>query len=711
MITTQPMRTVTWHAVGSSLRLLRRPIDILRSVRRETLGFDLFAALAVTMVVLPQAMAYAILAGLPPEVGLYAAAVASIAGALWGSSIQLQTGPSNTVALLTLAAITPIAVVGTPAYLAAASLLAVMGGVLRLVMGLARLGLLVRFVSDAVIVGFTAGAGVLIAVNQLRDLLGLTLPPTAELVETVQAIVLNLDQVNPASLAVGLLAIGLIVGLRRINKRIPGQLVAIIAAAAVVAALDLDVKMVSPLPRGFPPFSIPPLTDLKLIGELSTAAFSIAAIGLVEAISNARAIAGQTGQRLDSNQEFVGQGVANIACGFFSGCPVTGSFGRSSLNFQAGAKSPMANVFTGLMVIVALLFVGSAAELLPKAALAGVVLVTAYSLFDGQEISRIWRGGGADRITLVVTLVSTLFLPLQFAIMAGILMSLAAYLLQTSTPRVRTVLPAKNFRHFEHQPDLPPCPQLGVTEILGDLYFGAVQHVDEQVYSNLVDHPGQRFLLLRMGNVHNCDISGIHALESIVRMYREHGGEVFMTMVRRPVLQAMTASGFIETLGRDHLLAEDAAISHLFLHVLDPAICIYECPLRVFEECQNLPKQLHTEFGVLTTARPTAPAPVIEPLALWQALKSENPPLAIDVREPREFSQGRVPGSQSIPLPRLLANLDLAPRDQAVVLICRGGRRSGRAAAALLAAGHPNVASLKGGMVAWESANLLEASE
>lgn len=703
------MHDTPWHTLRATLRLLGRPVDVLRGVRREHLRPDLVAALTVTMIVLPQTMAYALLGGLPPEVGLYSAAVASIVGALWGSSIQLQTGPSNTVALLTLAAITPIAAIGTPVYLAAASLLALMGGVLRVVMGLARLGLLVRFVSDAVIVGFTAGAGVLIAVNQLRDLLGLSIPSTAELVETVQAIALHLHQAHWPSLALGLLAIGLIVGLKRVDRRIPGPLAAILIAAAAVALLRLDVKMVNSLPRGFPPFSIPPLTDLRLIGELSTTALSVTAIGLVEAISNARALASQTGQRLDSNQEFVGQGMANIACGFFTGCPVTGSFGRSNLNLQAGAKSPMANVFIGLLVLIALLFVGPAASAIPKAALAGVLLVTAYSLVDRKEIARIWRGGGADRLTLLVTLVSTLILPLQFAILAGILMSLAGYLLQTSTPRVRTVLPTETFRHFEHQPGKPPCPQLSVTEILGDLYFGAVQHIDEQVYRNLMSNPAQRFLLLRMHGVHHCDISGIHALESIVRAYREQGGDVYLCRVHPPVLQAMTASGFLVILGRDHLLDEDAAISYLFHHVLDPAICIYECPLRVFRECQNLPKQ-HLDIAIPHTAQPAAPPPAIEPRALWQALHDATPPLVIDVREPREYRQGHVPGSQLLPLPALLADPGQLPRDRAIVLVCRGGRRGARAAAALLAAGHPNVAVLHGGMVAWEAANLLEAS-
>ena len=443
------------------------------------------------------------------------------------------------------------------------------------------------------------------------------------------------------------------------------------------------------------------------------AALSVTAIGLVEAISNARTIATQTGQRLDSDQEFVGQGMANIACGLFSGFPVTGSFGRSMLNLQAGPRSPLSNILTGLLVAVAVLAVGPLAAYIPLASLAGVLLVTAFNLIDRKEMARIWHGAGADRLTMVVTLVTTLTLPLQFAVLAGILMSLGSYLLRTSTPRVRTVLPADSFRHFEHQPDASPCPQLGIVEILGDLYFGAAQHVEEQVHRNLVSHPGQRFLLLRMHSVHNSDISGIHALESIVRMYREQHGDVFMTRVQLPVLQELTQSGFMDYLGLDHRLDEDAAISHIYHRVLDPAICIYECPVRAFRECQNLPKQLHAgiEVGALHTAPLTTPPPTIEPLALWRALRSETPPLVVDVREPREFKQGRVPGSRLISLPALLADIRQVPREQPVVLVCRGGRRSAHAAAALLADGYPDVATLRGGMLGWEAANLLEASE
>lgn len=710
------MPTLPWQTLRATARLLGRPAAVLRAARREHVRPDLVAALTISLIVIPQAMAYALLAGLPPESGLYAAILSCAVAALWGSSSHLQTGPTNTSSLLTLSALTlltPALLPGSPEYLAAAGLLAIMAGLLRVVLGLASLGLLVRFVSDAVIVGFTASAGILIAANQAKNLLRLNVPSTAELVDTVRVVGPKLGEAHLASLALGVGAIALILVLRRVNRRIPGPLVAIVLTAAIGALLQLDVRTVGPLPSGLPPHTPLPVADLALIGQLSSSALSIAAIGLVEALSIARGMAAQTRERLNSNQEFVGQGLANIASGLFSGYPVSGSFTRSAVGLQAGAVSPLSGIFTSLLLLIATLSLSSLASYIPLAALAGVLMVTAFSLIDRREIARIWRIGGADRLTLVVTLVATLLLPLHFAILAGILMSLGSYLLRTSTPRVRTVVPAGAFHHFEHRPDLPPCPQLSVTEILGDLYFGAVEHVEEQIHANRAANPGQRYLLLRMHSVHNCDISGIHTLEAILRGYREAGGDLFMVRVRPGVLDEMLSSGFLASLGEDRLLDEDKAIGHLFHRVLDPAICIYECPVRVFRECQNLPKPLHEEGrdgGRPIFAGPQpAPAPTIEPRALWQALRDPAPPLVIDVREPREYRQGHVPGSGLIPLPALLADLDQVARDRKVVLVCRGGRRSARAAAELQAAGHQDVAALEGGMLAWEAAVLLEA--
>lgn len=710
------MQTLPWQTLADTSRLLTRPVAVLRSARRENLRPDLLAAITVSLIILPQAMAYSLLAGLPPQTGLYAAILSGAVAALWGSSSQLQTGPTNTASLLTLSALTllgPALMPGTPEYLAAAGLLAVMAGLLRVALGLAGLGVLVRFVSDAVVTGFTASAGLLIAVNQVRNLLRLDAPATAGLFDTAREVGPRLGDTHLPSLLLGLSVIVLIMILRRVNPRLPGALIAIVLASVVAAALGLGIKTIGPVPSGLPPFNRLPVTDLDLIGQLSTSALSIAAIGLVEALSIARLLASRTGERLNSNQEFVGQGLANIASGFFSGYPVSGSFTRSAVNLQAGAVSPLAGLFSSALLLIATLTVSSLASYIPLAALAGVLMATAFALIDRKEMARMWRSGGADRWTLVVTLAATLLLPLHFAILTGILMSLGAYLLRTTTPRVYTVAPSEGYRHFEPRADLPHCPQLAVMEILGDLYFGAVQHVEEQIHRNQVEHPEQRFLLLRMHSVNNVDFSGIHALESVLRSYRGRGGDLFMVRVRPAVHQEMVTSGFLAGLGADHLLDEDIAIGQLFYHVLDPAICIYECPVRVFRECQNLPKSLHGEIRIdphaVTTEQLNVPPPTIEPRALWQALREPSPPVVIDVREPREFRQGHVPGSRCIPLPTLLADLEQAPRDQRVVLVCRGGRRSARAAAALQAAGHPDVAALQGGMLAWESAVLLEA--
>ena len=232
------------------------------------------------------------------------------------------------------------------------------------------------------------------------------------------------------------------------------------------------------------------------------------------------------------------------------------------------------------------------AAYVPQPALAGVLILTAYGLIDQKEIVRIWQAGNSDRNIMVVTLLATLALPLQFAVITGIGMSVVYYLLKTSTPRVRVVLPSKDFRYFTPRPKRPSCTQLGVIEILGDLYFGAVSHIEERIQENLARNPTQRFLLLRMYPVENCDISGIHTLESIVRSYRERHGDVFFVHVQQPVEALMKTSGFYDYVGEDHFLDPDDAVSYLFHKVLDPGICIYECPVKTFRYCQNLPKRL-----------------------------------------------------------------------------------------------------------------------
>jgi SulP family sulfate permease len=711
------------HEINPIVAILRttpyiflRPVRIFQNYRLSYLQPDLLAGLTVAVVLLPQAIVFALLAGLPPQMGLYSAIVVAIVGALWGSSIHLHSGPTNTASILVLSTLAPIIAPGSPEFLTAAGLMAVMVGMFRLVMGLARLGMLVTFVSDSVVIGFTAGAGVLIGVGEIRSLLRLQFSSPPGLFNTIQNLLLYLPQTHFLSLAIGLGTLAVILLIRRFNRRWPGQLIGLALAAAIVGLFRLDqqgINIIGELPRSLPPLAQLPLFNIQLISEISLGTLAVAAIGLVEATSIARSLASQSGQRLDSNQEFVGQGLANIACGFLSGHACSGSFNRSALSYEARAQTPLANAFSGLFVLLAMFVLAPLAAYIPRPALASMLMLAAYGMIDYKEMRRIWRGARGDALIMIVTLLATLFLSLPFAVLSGILMSLTYYLLKTSTPRVYPVLPDETFKHFTYQPTKSQCPQLCILKISGDLYFGAVSHIEESIRQILAKNSRQRFLLLRMHGINHCDISGIHMLESILRVCRERGGDLFLMKVQDPVYQLMESTGFCTQVGSNHFLTEDHAIDHLFYKILDPAICIYECEVRAFKECQNLPKLgLSPDTIPLYTHIPTTGIPEITPQELWhQLMHSALPPLVIDVREPREFKQGHIPQSQLIPLPKLLAEKPELPADREVVLVCRGGRRSQRAAFALLGKNHAKVRVLQGGILAWEAARLLEAVE
>ena len=687
-----------------------QPVQLFRSYRLSSLRPDLIAGLTVAVILLPQAIAYALIAELPPQTGLYAAIVAAIVGALWGSSNHLQTGPTNATSILVLSTLITIATPGTAEYVILAGLMAVLAGAIRLVMGLARLGVLVNFVSHSVIVGFTTGAGVLIAAGQLRHLLGLEFSSYG-LVETLRGVVLHLPETNITTFSLGLGAMLLIALLRRLNPKVPGPLIAMVVAAAAVGIAGLEqqgVAVIGAVPRSLPPLSRLPL-NMRIIGQLAPGALSIAALGLVEAMSIARSASSHSGQQLDSNQEFVGQGLANIAAGFLSGYPCSGSPTRTVVNLNAGAQTRLASAFSGLFVLVAMLALAPFVAYVPRAALSGVLILTAVHMVDRKGIVRILKGARADAVIMGVTFLATLFLSLEFAVLAGILLSFAVYIIKTSVPTVCSVLPDERYRHFVHQPDKPPCPQLAVVDILGDLYFGAVSHVEKTIAQYLAANPTQRFLLVRMHSVQQCDFSGIHALESIVRSIRDRGGDLFMVRVREPVLELMRTTGFEARLGADHFLEEDAAISHLFYKLLDPAVCIYECDVRAFKECQNLPKHDFPSEIPLHTDIPAGQVAEVPPQDLWQRLRSPHPPHVVDVREAREFRQSRIPQARLVPLSRLLGEAAELPRDLPIVFVCRGGRRSARAAYLVQNQGYEQVAVLQGGMLAWEAANLLAA--
>ncbi len=688
---------------------LLRPKTILQGYRRSDLRPDLVAGLTIAVVLLPQAITYALVAELPPQTGLFAAIIAAVVGALWGSSAHLHTGPTNAASLLVLSTLVLAVPAGTPEYIAAAGLMAVMVGVVRLVMGIARLGVIVNFVSDSVVIGFTAGAGVLISISQLRHLLRLEIDSSPSLFSTLFNISRQLGDAHLTSLAIGLGVVLLMALLRRFRPRWPAALIAMVLTAGLAALLGPEsagLAVLGELPRRLPPLADLPLFNLSLIGRISTGALAIAAIGLVEAISIARSTAARSGQRLNSNQEFVGQGLANIAAGFFSGYTVSGSFTRTAVSFDSGGRTQLASVFSGLWILAAMLLLAPLGRFIPKAALAGVLVMTAYGMVDRKTMHRIWHSSRGDSAIMVATLLATLVLPLEFAVLAGMLVSFMRYIIKTSTPDVYPVVPDPNFQGLVRQERTLPCLQLGVMTIGGSLYFGATQHVETCIYNSLEAHPEQKYLLLRMGQVDHCDISGIHMLEAVVRTFRKRGGDVFFSGLRESVKAQMATVGFDEFIGAGHYLNSREAINHLFHNVLDPSVCIYECDRRVFAECQALPKypygQVRASVSLIEHQVPQwKPS---ETLLCLSDPELMGNPLLVDVREESEYNHGHIPYTRLIPLRKIRETGDELPKDRPVIFVCRSGRRSIRAASIMQDLGYTNVYNLKGGMLAWEAA-------
>jgi len=586
----------------------------------------------------------------------------------------------------------------------------VMVGIFCIVFSFAGLGMLVNFASRAVLLGFTAGAGVLIAAGQLKNLLRLDVPRDPHLIRTISGVVGGIDGAHLPSLALGLGTIVVVLLFHRFSKRFPGGFFALVGAGAVVALVGaerLGVAVVGEVARAAPQvtgFSLSWMIELELVGALVTGSLAVTALGLVEAVSIAREVSRQSGERLDISQELVGQGMANIAAGFFSGYPVSGSFTRTAVNFQSGARSQMSSVFGGLLILAGVLAFGPLAAYLPKAALAGLIMFIAYRMVDWRGVRRVTRSSRTETGIMVGTFAATLVLPLEFAVLAGVILSLAIYIYQSSLPTVHTVVPSENFRHFVEKDEAAACPQLGVINIRGALFFGAASHVEDELLRNYEANPGQNQLLLRMHGVFQCDLSGIDVLEGILRLYRDAGGDVYLVQVRPDVRKLMRVSGFEELIGEDNFLKQEEAIEWLFENAIDPAVCIYECEHRVFAECQPLEKHLYDIRLPAFPARFRYPERQLNVPDFEDGLRRHgNSALLVDVRELEEYERGHLAGAELYPLRHIIEDAEKLPHDRPIFLICRSGRRSTRAMHWLIGLGFEDVQNLKGGLLSWKA--------
>ena len=566
-------------------------------VTRATLRADLVAGLIGAIVVLPQGVAFATLAGLPPEFGLYCAMVPTIVAALWGSSLHAVTGPTNAVSLVVFATVAPLAAPGSAEYIGLVLTLSLMAGVIMLAMGLARMGALVNFISHTVVVGFTAGAAVLIIASQLRNFLGIDIPRGASFLETVAAAARSLHDVQPYVLLVGAVTLGAGLLARRLAPKIPYMIVAMVAGAALAYALTATlgagatgIRTLGPLPSALPQLSRPHFS-LETFRALLGIALAVTLLGLTEAVSIARAIALKSGQRIDGNQEFIGQGLANIAASFFSGYPSSASFNRSGLNFEAGAKTPLSAVFAALLLVVIVFAVAPIVAYLPLASMAAILFLVAWGLLDFASIRAIVRTSRNETVVLAVTFAATLLLNLELAIMAGVTLSLVVYLARTSRPHMRTVLPdpAHPARKFtEYVPGMIECPQAKFLRIEGSLYFGAIDHVAGNLDTLREHSPGQKHLVLMSKSINFVDVAGAELLGHEAKRRRADGGGLYLYGMRQGVREALEGGGQIDDIGRENIFASKRELISGVFARLDRAVCA-RCPARIFAECRSIP--------------------------------------------------------------------------------------------------------------------------
>ena len=573
-------------------------------VDRGTLKADALAALTGAVVVLPQGVAFATIAGMPPEYGLYAAMVPAIVAALFGSSRQLVSGPTTAASIVLFSSLSALAVPGSPAYVQYALTLTFMVGAIQLVMGLARLGTLVNFVSHSVIVGFTSGAAVLIAASQLKNFLGLQMPGGLRFHEILAHLWQLLGDIDPDSVVVGFVTLTVGIAFRHYWPRFPYMIAALLAGSLLGGLIEFftyagflhsvsgesGLRLVGAVPATLPPLSAPDFS-LDAFTQLGPIALAVTLFALTEAVSISRSLAARTGELVDGNQEFVGQGLSNIVGSFVSAYVATGSFNRSAVNAESGARTPVAAILAGVLLVGLVLAVAPLLAFLPMPAMAAILFLVAWGIVDVHHIRTIVRANASDAAVLWATFAATLLFPLDFAIILGVFLSLIIYLRQASRPSVavRVPDPREPRRRFSTAGTLPQCPQFAMVRIDGALFFGAVSYVAERLRLIARRNPLQKHLLLLVRSVSYLDVAGAEMLAREARMRRAAGGQVYFHQVKEGPMEILRRGGYLDDIGEENLfLSKAEAIGGVFER-LDRGICL-RCDARIFNECRALPK-------------------------------------------------------------------------------------------------------------------------
>jgi sulfate permease, SulP family len=518
-------------------------------VRREDLSGDLSAGLTVAVMLVPQGMAYAMLAGLPPVVGLYASTVPLVVYALFGSSRQLAVGPVAIVSLLTLTGVSALAEPGTAEYIALAALLALMTGVFQLVLGLVRAGFVVNFLSHAVISGFTSAAAIVIGLSQLKQLLGIGLASDHAVFGLLWEAAQRIGEANAYTVAMGLGSIAALVLARRLAPRFPAPLLVVAAATVLTYTLRLHergVGIVGTVPGGVPPFALPSF-DAGTLAALLPVALTISFVGFMESVAVAKSIASREKYRIDANQELRGLGLANVAAATFSGYPVTGGFSRSAVNYQAGARTGLASIITALLVMLTLLAFTSLFHYLPNAVLAAIVMVAVYGLIDVKEAVHLFRLKRVDGWTLVLTFLATLLIGIEQGILIGAAFSLLVFIWRSAYPHVASLgwlRDERVFRNVARYAAAEPVPGVAILRVDASLYFANMAFLENWLRTAVIEQPDVRTIVLDFSGVNDMDAVAVATLEELMEDFVVQGVGVHIAAMKGPVRDITARAGW-----------------------------------------------------------------------------------------------------------------------------------------------------------------------
>ena len=558
----------------------------------ETIKADFFAGLTGAIIVLPQSVAFATIAGMPPEYGLYAAMVVPIIAALFGSSFHLISGPTTAISIVVFAAVSKYAAPGSEEFVALALTLTFLAGVYQLVFGLAKFGLLVNFVSHNVVIGFTAGAAILIASSQIPYILGIHIPRGEGFINTWIDLYSGVGEFNIYLLIVGLGTLVSAIIIKLIRPKFPYLLIGMFVGgflAFYLSSFTDSIETVGVMPAYFPPLSSPNFS-LNSLKSLAPEAFAIALLGLIEASSIGRSIATKSNQRINPSQEFIGQGASNIVGSFFSGYASSGSFTRTGVNFESGARTPLSAILAALFLMVIVLLVGPLISYLPYAAMAGIILIVAYNLIDFQSIKKTFTYSKSESVIFTATFLSTLLFELEFAIYLGVLLSLMLFIAKTSAPEVHTLAfgspPGEDIRKLQsiRKTPLVQCPQLKIIRIDMSIYFGSINHIQKQI-SRIVDNQRIYHILIVASGVNFIDLAGIEGLLIEHKRLKALNGSLYLVDVKSSTYEFMEKVNFINEIGRENFFESKEEAIHIVFDRLDRSKC-EKCQALVFKECQ-----------------------------------------------------------------------------------------------------------------------------